>query len=46
MPCWNPGQRRRPHAQERMRGMHDLIELLMTWFDDVQRWTQQTPPCS
>ena len=25
------------HAQERMRGMHDLIELMMTWFDDVQR---------
>jgi DNA-binding transcriptional regulator GbsR (MarR family) len=32
-------------AQERMRGMHDLIELLMTWFDDVQRWTPQ-PRCS
>lgn len=25
------------YAQERMRGMHDLIELLTTWFDDVQR---------
>ena len=24
-------------AQARMRGMHDLIELLTTWFDDVQR---------
>ncbi|MCU0968909.1 MAG: GbsR/MarR family transcriptional regulator [Rubrivivax sp.] len=24
-------------AQERMKGMHDVIELLMTWFDDVQR---------
>jgi DNA-binding transcriptional regulator GbsR (MarR family) len=24
-------------AQERMRGMHDLIELMTTWFDDVQR---------
>ena len=24
-------------AQERMRGMHDLIEMLTTWFDDVQR---------
>jgi DNA-binding transcriptional regulator GbsR (MarR family) len=24
-------------AQERMRGMHDLIELMSTWFDDVQR---------
>ncbi len=25
------------HAQARMREMHDLIELLTTWFDDVQR---------
>ncbi|MFN8850099.1 MAG: GbsR/MarR family transcriptional regulator, partial [Inhella sp.] len=24
-------------AQERMRGMHDLIDLMSTWFDDVQR---------
>lgn len=24
-------------AQERMKGMHDLIELMTTWFDDVQR---------
>lgn len=29
-------------AQERMRGMHDLIELLTTWFDDVQRMDAQT----
>ena len=29
-------------AQERMRGMHDLIELMTTWFDDVQRLDQQT----
>lgn len=29
-------------AQERMRGMHDLIELMMRWFDDVQRMDQQT----
>ena len=29
-------------AIERMRGMHDLIELTMTWFDDVQRIDQQT----
>lgn len=29
-------------AQERMRGMHDLIELLMNWFDDVQRMDSQT----
>jgi DNA-binding transcriptional regulator GbsR (MarR family) len=25
------------HAQARMKGMHDLIELMTTWFDDVQR---------
>ncbi len=24
-------------AQQRMKGMHDLIELMTTWFDDVQR---------
>ena len=29
-------------AQERMRGMHELIELMTTWFDDVQRLDQQT----
>src|SRR5882672_10372119 len=29
-------------ALERMRGMHDLIELTMTWFDDVQQMDQQT----
>ena len=29
-------------AQQRMRGMHDLIELMTTWFDDVQRLDQQT----
>lgn len=25
------------HAQERMRQMHDLIELATQWFDDIQR---------
>lgn len=25
------------HVQARMKGMHDLIELMTTWFDDVQR---------
>ncbi len=25
------------HAQERMRGMHDMIELLTGWADDVQK---------
>jgi DNA-binding transcriptional regulator GbsR (MarR family) len=29
-------------AQERMRGMHDLIELMSDWFDDVQRLDQKT----
>jgi len=29
-------------AQERMRGMHDLIDLLTTWFDDVQRMDPAT----
>jgi DNA-binding transcriptional regulator GbsR (MarR family) len=24
-------------AQTRMKGMHDLIELMTTWFDDVQK---------
>ena len=30
------------YAQARMKGMHDLIELMTTWFDDVQRLDQQT----
>jgi DNA-binding transcriptional regulator GbsR (MarR family) len=30
------------HAQERMRQMHDLIERLVTWFDDVQRLAPET----
>ena len=30
------------YAQQRMKGMHDLIELLTTWFDDVQRLDAQT----
>lgn len=29
-------------AQQRMKGMHDLIEMLTTWFDDVQRLDAQT----
>jgi DNA-binding transcriptional regulator GbsR (MarR family) len=29
-------------AQARMKGMHDLIELMMNWFDEVQRMDQQT----
>jgi DNA-binding transcriptional regulator GbsR (MarR family) len=29
-------------AQQRMKGMHDLIELMTSWFDDVQRLDQKT----
>ena len=29
-------------AQERMREMHELIDRLMTWFDDVQRLAPET----
>ena len=29
-------------AQQRMKGMHDLIELMTTWFDEVQRMDPQT----
>jgi DNA-binding transcriptional regulator GbsR (MarR family) len=30
------------HAQARMRQMHDLIDRLMTWFDDVQKLAPET----
>jgi DNA-binding transcriptional regulator GbsR (MarR family) len=29
-------------AQERMRGMHELIEMLTTWFDEVQHMDRAT----
>jgi len=29
-------------AQQRMKGMHDLITLMTTWFEDIQRLDQQT----
>jgi DNA-binding transcriptional regulator GbsR (MarR family) len=29
-------------AQDRMKGMHDLMEMMSNWFDDVQRLDQQT----
>lgn len=29
-------------AQERMKGMHDVIELTTSWFDEVQRMDRQT----
>jgi DNA-binding transcriptional regulator GbsR (MarR family) len=37
-----PGSEEDRIAQERMKGMHDLIELITTWFDDVQRMDQKT----
>jgi DNA-binding transcriptional regulator GbsR (MarR family) len=30
------------HAQQKMRDMHDLIDRLMTWFDDVQKLAPET----
>ncbi|TNF53223.1 MAG: GbsR/MarR family transcriptional regulator [Burkholderiales bacterium] len=30
------------HAQTRMREMHDLIERLMSWFDEVQKLQPET----
>jgi DNA-binding transcriptional regulator GbsR (MarR family) len=30
------------HAQQRMRDMHGLIELVTAWFTDVQKMEQQT----
>ena len=30
------------HAQARMREMHDLIEMLLKWFDEVQKMDAQT----
>ena len=30
------------HAQQRMREMHDLIERLMSWFDEVQKLQPET----
>lgn len=37
-----PGSEADRVALERMRGMHDLIELMTSWFDDVQRMDQAT----
>jgi DNA-binding transcriptional regulator GbsR (MarR family) len=37
-----PGSEEDRIAQQRMKGMHDLIELMTTWFDDVQRMDQHT----
>ena len=30
------------YAQERMRQMNDLIDRLMTWFDEVQKLAPET----
>jgi DNA-binding transcriptional regulator GbsR (MarR family) len=30
------------HAQKRMAQMHELIELVTTWFTDIQRLDEQT----
>lgn len=32
-----PGSEEEGHAQARMREMHELIELLVGWYDDVRR---------
>lgn len=37
-----PGNEDERHAQERMRQMHDLIDRLMTWFEDVQKLAPET----
>ncbi|AMM23241.1 GbsR/MarR family transcriptional regulator [Variovorax sp. PAMC 28711] len=37
-----PGSQAERHAQERMREMHELIDRLMKWFDDVQRLSPET----
>jgi DNA-binding transcriptional regulator GbsR (MarR family) len=29
-------------AQQRMKGMHELIETMSNWFDDVQRMDHKT----
>ena len=38
----SPGNDAERHAQERMRQMHELIDRLMTWFDDVQKLAPET----
>ena len=37
-----PGSEPEQYAQQRIREMHDLINQLMTWFDDVQGLSPQT----
>jgi DNA-binding transcriptional regulator GbsR (MarR family) len=38
----SPASAEERHAQERMRQMHELIDRLMTWFDDVQKLAPET----
>jgi len=38
----SPASDQERHAQQRMREMHDLIDRLMKWFDDVQRLAPET----
>ena len=37
-----PASEAERHAQERMRQMYELIDRLMTWFDDVQKLAPET----
>lgn len=37
-----PGNDAERHAQQRMREMYQLIDRLMTWFDDVQKLAPET----
>jgi DNA-binding transcriptional regulator GbsR (MarR family) len=37
-----PGTEADRHAQQRMREMYELIDRLMTWFDDVQKLAPET----
>lgn len=37
-----PGSDAERHAQQRMREMYELIDRLMTWFDDVQKLAPET----
>lgn len=38
----SPSSEAERHAQQRMREMHELIDRLMTWFDDVQKLSPET----
>jgi DNA-binding transcriptional regulator GbsR (MarR family) len=38
----SPSSAAERHAQARMKEMHELIDRLMTWFDDVQKLAPET----